>query len=86
VIFWALCLERFKMNKEYNYTLIVSSITVEDQQYDSYGIACKEKDKLVKCVEDISVDEQKVENLVKLMNKLKLDPIQLEEVIEDSIS
>ena len=57
-----------------------------EKVYVSYGIACRDNEKIMKFVEDISVDEVAVERLVKLFNRLKLDPVQLEEAIEDALS
>ena len=72
--------------KTFEYTIIVTSVTVEEKEYESYGIACRDNEKIMKFVEDISVDEVAVERLVKLFNRLKLDPVQLEEAIEDALS
>ncbi|MCQ2552381.1 MAG: DUF6514 family protein [Clostridia bacterium] len=72
--------------KNIKYTIIVTTITVEEKEYNSYGIACNDNGKIMKFVEDVSIDEKAVEKLVKLFNRLKLDPVQLEEAIEDALS
>jgi hypothetical protein len=50
----------------------------------TYGIAVqfeREEERLVYA--DVSTDASKVQRLVELMNELQLDPIHLEDVIED---
>ena len=74
------------MKNNVKYSIIISSVTVEEQEYKSYGIACINNDKVKAFIEDVSVDEKAVEKLVKLFNKLHLDPEQLQDAIEDSLS
>jgi len=75
------------MNKQnFKYSLVISSIVVEEETYNSYGIACSENDTVKKCIEDVSIDKKEVSDLIDLFNKLKLDPIQMEDVIEDALS
>lgn len=74
------------MKANYKYSIIISSIMVEEEKYNSYGIACAENGQVTKRVEDISVNEQEVEKLIKEFNKHKLDPIQLEDAVEDALS
>ncbi|MDO5331073.1 MAG: DUF6514 family protein [Bacillota bacterium] len=74
------------MKNNIKYSIIVSSVTVEEQEYKSYGIACTDNETVRTFIEDVSVDEKAVKKLVNLFNKLHLDPVQLKEAIEDSLS
>ena len=54
------------------YKLVKSEIKVEDKVIDTYGIACVEDEKLIKCVDDISIDKEFVQSTVDTFNKNKL--------------
>ena len=71
--------------KKKTYTIVLSTVEVEDKCYQSYGIAYKSENKTTKVISDISIDKEKVEKLVSLINDEDLDPSQLEDVIEDMI-
>lgn len=58
--------------------------------YNSYGICAYQKDlddeKLIACFYDVFSERKKAEELVELCNTLELDPIHLEDVVEDALS
>lgn len=70
-------------NKSNNYYLIESETFVEGELVKTYGIGCRNEE--IKAILDISTDKSKVEKLVYAMNAYELDPIQFNEVCEDSI-
>ena len=55
----------------------------------TYGIACVEEDnghaELVAQISDISTNQEKMEELVKLCNKMQLSPIHLRDIVDDFI-
>ena len=67
------------------YILTISSVTVEDESYETYGIACIDNDTVTKCFNDVSTDRNAVERTIKMFNENELDPEQLLDAIEDSI-
>lgn len=69
--------------KKVIYQVLRSVVEVEDQSYDTYGIRCIKENKVLKTVEDVSPEQGRVESLVAALNKEQLDPIQLDDVIED---
>lgn len=62
----------------------------ETGTYDSYGICAYtiecESEKLIACFYDVFSERKKAEELVYLCNSLELDPIHLEDVVEDALS
>ena len=63
------------------YSLTVRQINIENQQVPTYGIAWDGEPTL--SVEDVSLCESAVRELVERLNALSLDPTQLSEVIDD---
>ena len=56
----------------------------EHGEYIAYGIKITdEQNNLLRIVEDISVDKKKIQKLVKLCNRLKVDIEQIDDIIED---
>lgn len=54
----------------------------EHGTYESYGITASRGGKIICTVEDVSLDREKVEQLVKQFNEEQLSPVHLDEVIE----
>ena len=68
------------------YILTESEINLEEEgRIMTYGISCIKNDVEIKKVEDLSPNRTAVKKFVKLLNKKKLDPVQLDEVIDDFI-
>lgn len=51
--------------------------------YESYGVIASRGGRIICVIEDISLDRDKVEELVKRFNEGQLSPAHLEEVIEN---
>lgn len=64
------------------YKITEAKITVENKEYNSYGIYYN--DSLY--INDISVDKKAVEKLVRLCNEGELDPVHLYYVVEDFLA
>jgi len=67
------------------YSVIETTITVEEKEYPSYGIKCTCGNELIKVVTDISIEKSDVQSLVRKINEGGLSPEQLEEIAEDSL-
>ena len=65
------------------YQIVTSVVEVEDKKYETYGIRCVKNNKVIETVEDISVDDRKIKNLINALNEGQLDPDQLIDVIDD---
>lgn len=65
-----------------NYQLIESEKELEGQVYRCYGIQLSYAGAEV-TMEDLSLDREKVERLVKLCNELALSPLHFRDVLED---
>lgn len=63
------------------YRIIASRYTLEGVSYLGYGIKGMKRE-----IEDITTDYARLAVLVKLCNELVLDPIHLEDVVEDFLS
>lgn len=61
------------------YKIIKSNIIVEGKEYITYGIYYNE----TIWIEDVSIDKAKVMNLINLCNTCVLDPIHLNDIVED---
>ena len=72
---------------QYVYTLVESVCDTEGHTYKSYGICVinKETNEALTYY-DVSLDKGEIERLAMLCNELKLDPIHIEDVIEDLIA
>ena len=58
--------------------------------YDSYGICAYQTgpyaERMIACFYDVFAERKKAEELVELCNSLELEPIHLEDVVEDALS
>ena len=68
------------------YLVIESSVEIDGANYISYGIGCEIAGELSFAVEDLCLSKARVENLVDLCNKLNLDPIHIDDVVEDFLN
>ena len=75
---------------EYKYTLIKSTLLSGDNSRVCYGIAVVEEHNgvsvILQSVSDIAVCSDGLEQLVDLCNELELDPIQLNDVVDDYLA
>lgn len=60
------------------YGLLKSNVTIEGKTYPTYGIEAGDLK-----IPDVSTEQSKVKNLVNWMNTLELDPIHIDDIIED---
>lgn len=58
--------------------------------YNSYGICAYQtelgNERMIACFYDVFAERNKAEELVELCNSMDLDPIHLEDVVEDALS
>ena len=52
-------------------------------EYKTYGIAVEQEDTVIRVIEDISPDQEKVGRLIGLFNSERLSPSQLDEAVEN---
>lgn len=64
------------------YKIIEVKIIVENKEYTSYGICYNDS----VYINDISADKAAVEELVRRCNEEKLDPMHLNDVVEDFLT
>ena len=75
-------------SEKFRYAIIETIIQVnenEEETITTYGIRCNEGGSVIKEIPDISPNRLAVEELIQKMNTSGLAPIQLEEVVEDSL-
>ena len=71
--------------KTITYIINETAMTVNEKTEISYGISCLEDGHEIESINDLSPDHNKVKQLVDTCNKLKLDPVHLNDVAEDCI-
>ena len=68
----------------YVYAVIKGDYHVDGYKYTGYGICIKNRDTgESRIISDISVRRKDVEELIERCNRLELDPIHIEDVIDD---
>ncbi len=70
----------------YQYQLTASESAAEENGKVTYGISITDKNGICGKIEDISPDKAEMEKLVSLCNELQLDPIHLEDIVDDFLS
>ena len=55
----------------------------ENGAYETYGISVYRGDSVIRVIGDISLDKEKVEALISVMNTGKLSPSHLDEAVEN---
>lgn len=70
----------------YQYQLTASESAAEENKKVTYGISVTDKNGICDKIEDISPDKAEMEKLVSLCNELQLDPIHLEDIVDDFLS
>ncbi len=65
------------------YYVIESRVEIDGAIYTTYGIGCKHAGSLLFEKKDLCIDKERVEELVYLCNRFKLDPIHIDDVIAD---
>ena len=69
---------------QYVYTPIESTCEIEERVYTGYGIRVQNMNTSeARSYYDVSLNKAEVERIVLLCNELCLDPIHIEDVIED---
>ena len=68
----------------YVYTVTEGDYQVDGYKYRGYGICVKNRDTGdSRCIHDISVRRNEVEELIERCNRLQLDPVHVDDVIDD---
>ena len=65
------------------YQVIESRVEIDGVIYTSYGIGCENAGNLLFQINDLSINKDRVSKLVYLCNDLQLDPIHIDDVVED---
>ena len=68
------------------YRVIGSLVEIDGAIYTSYGIGCEFEGNLLLEIKDLSTNKTRVEKLVLLCNDLQLDPIHIDDVVEDFLN
>lgn len=55
----------------------------DHEYYDAFGIAVSERGETVGIVRDVCADKEKLTDFITLLNSERLDPIHLDEAIEN---
>lgn len=80
----------FDQESSHTYVLITGEYLVDDQLHIGYGISVKSTESTesnAKTVfQDISTDQNAIANLVLLCNLNELDPVHLQDVVQDFLS
>lgn len=76
------------MTSPYLYILVRNTYYYQSKSFCRYGIAIMESNSgaIIKTVSDISCTRSPITDLIKLCNRLHLDPRQLADVIDDFLS
>lgn len=59
---------------------------LDGHKYVGYGIAAEEEGKIIKAIEDISLNSKDVEGLVSCCNEESLESVHLEDVVNDFLA
>ena len=71
----------------YEYSTVSKDCEVEGCKYTGYGIAVKEKGfGVLRVFSDISRSRRDIDDVVEKCNRLELDPIHIEDVVEDLLA
>lgn len=54
--------------------------------YTAYAVVVKVQGTVVRCISDVFLSEAVADQFISLCNKLELDPVHLEEAIEDALA
>lgn len=65
------------------YSLFEETLTLDRTTYLSYGVAIFEDDIIIRKINDVSVDYISVNKLIALCNDEQLEPIHIDEIIDD---
>lgn len=82
------CKGRQQTGGEIEYKVVPSDsiLAAEGARVGSYGIAVYRKGRKLRTVEDITIDRERLEQLVCLCNRCRLSLCHLEDVIEDFLA
>ena len=71
----------------YEYSTVSNDCEVDGYRYTGYGIAVKEKGKdFLRVFRDVSRCKKDIDEVVQRCNRLELDPIHIEDVVEDLLA
>jgi hypothetical protein len=65
------------------YTITAQQVTVEEEVFNCYGIACESGGKTIRRIDDISCDRQLIEEKIKQFNNLGLSQEHFQDAVED---
>lgn len=69
---------------ETEYTVFAETVTADGGPHTVYGIRCVREGRVVACASDITADLAKIEKTALLCSRLRLDPLQLKDIAEDT--
>lgn len=67
------------------YEITETKVVIEDETVCTYGIACKENDKITQCVLDVSSNKDFIIDTIKKFNDNQLAPEHFFDAVEDSL-
>ena len=65
------------------YKVIESQLELEGQKYTGYGIVAEDNGTLIEIMEDVSLNKEEIEELVRRCNEGSLELIHLKDVVDD---
>ena len=65
------------------YMLTSTTVTVEEETINSYGISCVDRNVEQQSIQDISCDKEYVEGIIKTFNELQLAKEHFEDAVDD---
>lgn len=69
---------------ETEYIVFAETVTADGEAHTVYGISCVREGRVVACAPDITPDRTRIEEAALLCNRLRLDPLQLKDIAEDT--
>ena len=76
-----------EINERYSYEAVAQTLTADELgTYLTYGIRVSLAERELAFVSDVTADRREIETLVKLCNDGQLDPVHLNDVIEDFLA
>ena len=77
----------FQKNVRYRYVPVQETLTTDELgTYVTYGISVRAVEEEIAFVSDVSTDYEEIERLADMCTAKELDPIHLEEVVQDFLA
>ena len=70
--------------REMKYMVFAEEVTIGEDRCTVYGLKCVRGGQVIASVRDITDDRARIEETAELCNRLRLDPLQLYDIAEDT--